>query len=105
MSWSFGSPTIATRPPYERTTSFSGTVGRVVGALAVNVGMQRVEEASDVVLLEDDDMVHRAQGGHEQGAVPRRHHRPPLALQAAHRGVAVDPDRTSTSASARAPWR
>ena len=29
VSWSFGSPTIATRPPYERTTSFSGTVSGV----------------------------------------------------------------------------
>ena len=44
----------------------------------------------DVVLLEDDHVVDRAQRGHEQRAVLRRHHGPALALQAAHRGVAVD---------------
>ena len=93
VSWSFGSPDDR-HPAAVRAhdVPLGDGVGRVVGALAVNVGPQRAEQARDVVLVEDDDVVHGAQGGHEQRAVLRRHHRPPLALQAAHGRVAVDAD-------------
>src|SRR5690606_29365148 len=48
-------------------------VDRVVGALAVHVGAQRLEQRRHRVVVEEDDGVDAAQGVHEFGPLEARH--------------------------------
>src|SRR6185503_20944312 len=55
-------------------------LGRVVGALAVHVGLEREQQAADVVLVEYDHVVDGAQRADEQRAIAGGQQRTVLAL-------------------------
>ena len=71
--------------------AFGHGLRRVVRALAVDVGPEREQQPSHVVLGEDDHVVHAPERGHEKGAIRRRLDGPALALEPAHGLVGVDP--------------
>ena len=67
-------------------------VERVVGALAVDVRLQRFEQRADGRLGKDDDVVDAAQRRDELGPIGGGQHRPPLPFQRPHRVVVIDRD-------------
>ena len=60
-------------------------VDGVVGALAVHVGLQQLEQRRHRRLGKDHDVIDRAQRGHQLGAIGLRQHRPRRPFQSANR--------------------
>jgi len=76
----------------EHRVTLGHALRRVVGALGVNGGPDRRHERVGRVLVEHDDVVHRAQRREHLRALARRHHGAPRPFQPRHRRVAVDAD-------------
>ena len=90
VEWSFGSPTIAVRPPYGRDKRpFRHGLDGVVGALAVHIGLDRLKHVPDRLATEDHHVVHAPDGRDELRAVERRHDRAAGSLQPVHRGIVI----------------
>ena len=95
--WRRGRPAASTVPR-------SGTVCLgVVGALGVHVGAEARDQRVGGVVVEDDHRVDRAQRADQLRALRRGHDRPARALEAADRGVGVEPDTSTSPSAARRP--
>ena len=70
--------------------SFWNVVYRVIGAFAVHVGADCLEQRPYGGLVENDHVVHPAQGSHQLGAVGRGQNRSSLPLEPPNRGIVVD---------------
>ena len=73
VEWSFGSPTIATRPairPHDR--ALRAPVRRVVGPFAVDVGLEVADEPRRAALVKDGHVRHAADRGDDLGALALR---------------------------------
>ena len=64
----------------------------VVGAFAVDVGLDPAQQAFDVVVGKRHDVIDRVERRDDLGPLGRRHHRPPRPLQPCDRCVLVHGD-------------
>ena len=102
-AWRLGSPTIAVRPPYACTTARSGTVSiGVVGAFAVDVGLDPAQQPFDGVVGEGHDVIDGAEGRDDFGALARGHGRPPRPFQPCDGCVLVHRDNQAIGFGGRA---
>ena len=67
-------------------------VDGVIGALAVHVRSQRLQQGTDGQLRKDDDVVHAAKRGDQFGSIGRGHDRPARPLELTHHIVVIDAD-------------
>src|SRR5215471_4682783 len=72
--------------------AFGNGFGGVVRTFGVHVGPQLFEELFYIGFREDDDVIHAAEGCHQNGASAFVQNRTARAFQRTHAGIAVDTD-------------
>ena len=82
---------------FGNSVAFGHGVDSVVGPLGLNVRSNLANDGTHIELGEDHDCVDIGERGHDFGTLFRRHDRPPVAFESAHRFVRIDGDYQPTA--------